>query len=117
MASDYVFCKYIPAKGHKVNSLRVELYYSLGGMNYWTYKPDSRGYYLSVTPVESAQRNGYTTESYTIGSGVKMLIKEVNRKSAKAAAEAEVLAQPHIQELIDYICNKEGVEVINEEDA
>ena len=52
-----------------------------------------------------------------MGSGVKILIKEVNRKSAKAAAEAEVLAQPHIQELIDYICNKEGVEVINEEDA
>ena len=117
MASDSIFCKYIPAKGHKVNSLRVELYYSLGGMNYWTYKQDGRGYYLSVTPVERTQHNGYMTEGYTMGSGVKMLIKEVNRKSAKVAAEAEVLAQPHIQELIDYICNKEGVEVINEEDA
>ena len=34
MASDSIFCKYIPGKGHKVNGLRVELYYSLGGMNY-----------------------------------------------------------------------------------
>lgn len=117
MASDSIFRKYIPARGHEVNSLRVELYYSLGGMNYWTYKQDSRGYYLSVTPVERIQRNGYTTEGYITGSGVKMLIKEVSRKSVKAAAEAEVLAQSHIQELVDYICNEEGVEVINEEDA
>ena len=117
MASDSIFCKYIPAKGHGVNNLCVELYYSLGGMNYWTYKQEGRGYYLSVKPVERVRRDGYTTESYTMGSGIKMLIKEVSRRSAKAAAEAEVLAQLHIQELIDYICHKDGVEVINEEDT
>ena len=34
----------------EVNQIEVELYYSAGGMNYFNYKHEERGYYLSVSP-------------------------------------------------------------------
>ena len=66
------------------NFLKCELYYSLGGMNYFTYKEERRGYYVSVSPVE---KRG-CMESYTAFTGVKTLVKPCNRKSGKAEAEA-----------------------------
>lgn len=109
MASNTVFKKYIKAEGTGVNNLKVELYYSLGGMNYFTYKTEKRGYYLSVTPVEINNRDGWTSECYTMFSGIKQLVKEVGRKSAKAAEEATRLAIPWEDKLIEYVCNKENI--------
>lgn len=97
---------YIPAEGHKCNNLKVEVYYSLGGFNYFTYKNDPRGYFLSVTPVDRADRGGYVSESVAIGEGVKMLLKEVARKSAKAEAIAEEIAKSKVQELVDWCCQQ-----------
>lgn len=113
MGHPRVYTKYIPAKGHKVNNLKVELYYSLGGMNYFTYKTEARGYYLSVTPVDRSERpQGFVCESTTLGTGIKMLIKEVKRQSPAAAEEAKNLAASQEQRLIDYVCDAEGIEVI-----
>lgn len=67
--------------------LRLDLSYSLGGMSPWTYKKERRGYYLLVTPV---QRDGIM-ESFEAFSGAKVLLKEVNRQSAKAEREAASL--------------------------
>ncbi len=80
--------EYIKTKEGENKFLRCELYYSLGGYNCFTYKSEPRGYYVSVTPVEREQRNGYTMESVTAFSGVKVLVCEVNRKSKKSEAEA-----------------------------
>lgn len=66
------------------NVLETEIYYSLGGMNYFTYKNEPRGYYFSIAPY---QRNGIT-KSFTAFSGAKMCIMEVKRKSKAAAAKA-----------------------------
>lgn len=112
MANPRVYSKYIPAKGHGVNNLRVDLYYSLGGMNYFTYKSEARGYYLSVTPVEVSDHNGYKCESTVLMSGIKKLIKEVSRQSQRAANEAAELAKGFEEMLIDYVCRTEGVEVL-----
>ena len=80
--------EFIKAVGGANRFLRCELYYSLGGYNFFTYKNEPRGYYVSVTPVEREQRNGYTMESVALFSGVKVLVCEVNRKSKKAEEEA-----------------------------
>lgn len=69
----------------KNTHLEVEIYYSLGGMNYFTGREEKRGYYLSVSPI--AKSNGCI--SYIGFSGIKSLIKEVGRKSVKAEKEAE----------------------------
>lgn len=112
MANPRVYSKYIPAKGHGVNNLKVDLYYSLGGMNYFTYKNEARGYYLSVTPVEVSEYHGCKCESTTLMTGVKKLVKEVSRQSKRAAEEATELAKGLEEMLIDYVCRTEGVEVL-----
>lgn len=110
MANEKVYTRYLPAKGPGTNCLKVELYYNLGGMNYFTYKTDRRGYYLSVTPVDRSDRGtGFMCESVTLGTGVKMLIKEVQRQSKKATDEAITISKNYWHKLIDYVCQAEGI--------
>jgi hypothetical protein len=92
-----------------VTDLKIELYYSLGGMNYFTSRAESRGYYLSVTPVERCVSSGYTSERYTAFTGLKQLVKGVKRKSQKAEKEAENLAENLVNELIEYVCGQNGL--------
>ena len=87
------------------NHLEVEVYYSLGGMNYFTGKNEGRGYYLSVTPVKI--EGGFRT--VTAFTGVRILVKAVSRKSDKAYKEAVELSKEKEVELIDYVCRKNNL--------
>lgn len=102
-----MFKRYIKANGNEVNNLRCELYYSLGGFNYFTYKEEPRGYYISVSPV---MRDG-RMEQYVGFSGLKKCILEVKRQSKKAEAEAEELAKVNLISLINAVCEKNGIEL------
>lgn len=109
----YIEVKKNPAK---VTHLEIELYYDLGGMNYFTGKAEDRGYYLSVTPVEIGMRDGrIASERYAAFTGIKQNIKQVTRKSTKAEAEAEKLASDAMDNLIDYVCKKNGLEIVESE--
>ena len=102
----------LKANGKSATHLKCEVYYSLGGMNYFTYERERRGYYASVTPVERKScGNGVMMEGYMAFTGTKMLLKEVSRKSAKAEAEAEKIAENAFNRLIDYVLNKNGLEL------
>lgn len=104
--------KYVKIDGAQgVTHLKIELYYSLGGMNYFTYAQEKRGYYLSVSPVEHVERGGYTLESCTAFSGVKQLVKTVSRRSAKAEATAEENAKNYIGGLVRHVCQKNGLQI------
>ena len=71
------------------NRLRLSLSYSTGGVNYFSYKNEARGYYLHVTP-EKVENRGYgNSVACLLGSGVKDLILEVNRQSDKQLAQGE----------------------------
>ena len=96
--------------GQKENFLKAELYYSKGGLNVWTYKTEPRGYYLSVTPVE----RGNGMEGFTMFTGIKILVKEVSRKSEKAEAEAEAMFDQVVWELINAVLSKYGYELETE---
>lgn len=108
--------KYLKVKKNSSNitDLKIELYYDLGGMNYFTTRAESRGYYLSVTPVERCISSGYTSERYTAFTGIKQLVKGVKRKSQKAEKEAENLAENLVNELIEYVCSQNGLELLVE---
>jgi len=84
-------------------SLKIQVYYNLGGINYFTYKNEARGYYLSVSPVEVSQSNGCTIESYTAFSGTKILLLETKRKSDKAYAQAVELSKNELPRLKEYV--------------
>lgn len=68
--------------------LKCKLYYSLGGMNYFTYKNEPRGYYVSVSPVERTTDYGFAMESYVAFSGYKKCVVTCARKGKKAEAQA-----------------------------
>lgn len=70
--------------GREVKSVIViRLYYAMGGMNYWNYKVEPRGYFLSVTPEEREDTGTFTVRRTTLGSGYKSLVKEAARFSQK----------------------------------
>ncbi len=91
----------------KTTHLRVELIYNKGGLNVFTYQTERRGYYLHVTPVRREQN----MESFIAFSGTKLLLKEVSRKGTKAEQEAERMAPGRLSELVNYICQKNGLEL------
>lgn len=66
--------------------LEYELYYHLGGMNYFTGEVMHRGLYFSITPVER------TKESKTVWAftGTCILVQPLNRFSQKALDSFEV---------------------------
>ena len=101
--------KYLKVKENagNITDLKIELYYHLGGMNYFTGREERRGYYLSVTPVEKSR--GFI--SYTAFTGIKQLIKEVKRKSNKAEAEAEEAAENVKDNLINYVLTKNNLQL------
>ena len=98
----------------KATHLKIETFYSLGGYNVFAGKSENRGYYLSVSPVERFERDGIGFESYTAFAGVKLLLLEVSRKGKKAEAEAEKIALEKEAGLIEYVCNKNGLEVLQD---
>ena len=92
----------VKENNEKVNSIVVELYYRRdAGYNYWNGHRQERGYLLSITPTEIKDCDGYITNS-TIGrSGVNIMLREVNRKSAKI--ERELLEELTDEKIKEYI--------------
>lgn len=102
--------KYIKAEGPDCNALKCEVYYNLGGMNYFTYKTEQRGYYVSVSPVE---RKG-NCESYIGFSGIKNCVLPVNRQSKKAEETAISMMDKAVRPLIDYVTKLRGIKLLEE---
>lgn len=91
-------------------TLKIQVYYSLGGMNYFTYKQDGRGFYLNVTPVKLEKRQGYTMESFTMFSGIKKFLLPCTRYSEKRLEEALKLSDEWIDKLICHVLDKQQKE-------
>lgn len=94
---------------------QIEVYYNLGGMNYFSGRPENRGYYASVSAVKREQLDsGVTMVRTNPRDGVKKLILPVARKSNKAYQQAVLLAEEtEINSLFDYL----GVQYNREEIA
>jgi len=106
--------KYIPViSTPNANELVVEVYYSLGGTNLFTYKTDPRGYYLSVSPF----KRGETSMMYVLGSGAKILILPCNRRSNKREALAIELAKSKEADLIQNVLHKNNLRLDNNEEG
>lgn len=104
--------KYIPILNatKESNFLKIEIYYNLGGMNYFTGRAENRGYYISVSPV---YRDGIL-ESYTSFTGIKQCLTTVSRKSEKAYNRALMIAPGVLFDLIDLVCTKNNIEINRE---
>ena len=101
-------------KNELATHLKIETRYDLGGPN-WAYGGTTkRGYYLHVTPVKRETRDGYALESFVAFTGVKQLLKEVTRKSAKAEAAAETIAKNYLHSMVEYVCDTNNIPIPSE---
>lgn len=95
----------------KVTHMKVDMHYSKGGLNVFTYKQERRGYYISFQPI---RREGIM-ESFIAFSGVKFLIREVSRASSKQEREAEQEAERFVSDHLATIARNMGYELGEEE--
>lgn len=92
----YIETKRVPGATH----IKIEVYYSKGGLNCFTYRTEKRGLYLGIGPVQLQDRpGGYQTETYGAFSGVKFHLKELKRKSDKALQEVVTKLEPLAEQL------------------
>ena len=86
--------------------LEVELFYSKGGMNYFTGSPERRGLYVSVQPL-TRRENSY---GYTAFSGIKQFVKEMGRFNQKALDTFEV-DNVVVDKLIEHVVEKNNLKL------
>lgn len=96
-----------PEKDKHSNVLTAQIYYSLGGMNYLSYRSEPRGYYFSITP-ENRSRG---MVSFTLSNpGAKQCIMEVKRRTKKNEASASEMWDECIDKYFKPWCKTKGYE-------
>lgn len=81
---------YAPTDQPGATHIKYDVFYDLGGMNYFNGQRNRRGYYISVRSVTRTERDGYSTESFGMFDGTKYFISpgELKRNSTKARRDA-----------------------------
>ena len=98
--------KSLPTSQGDCTHIDVEVFYTKGGMNYFTSKNERRGLYLSVQPVKRGDR----MISFTAFSGVKQFVKEMKMFSQKALNE--YVPDPELEKsLIDHVLEKGNIKL------
>lgn len=93
----------------KSNKITTEIYYDIGGENYFTSKIEKRGYYFSITPEEHS--GGF--RAYTDFSGAKTCILEVKRQSKSAYEKAKAMLDKYENKYLQDFCNKNGYTLVD----
>ena len=97
-------------EGEGVNRLDAEVYYDLGGMNYFTGRVESRGYWFSLQPYES---DGIC-RSFVAFSGVKTCVLPCGRQSAKRFEEAKGMLDALIDEHMAAFCAENALTLVGD---
>lgn len=83
--------------------VQIEIRYSLGGINYFNYKEQKRGYYFHVNPCKRKEYgNGiYSTEiQLWHDKAFKVCIKETSRKSEKTLNKLKEILNTNKEEIL-----------------
>jgi hypothetical protein len=92
--------------GSSLTHLRVEVYYSKGGMNYFTSTNERRGIYVSASPIERRE----SSTSYMGFSGGKQFLLAMSRFSQKTL-DNFVPDTTIVDNVINYVCEKNGIKI------
>jgi len=109
MAKSYTRTYKVEGKG--VNRLDASITYALGGMNYFTYRDEPRGYYFSLQPWES---DG-VWRKFAAFSGVKKCVLPCGRQSAKRFEEAKGMLDALIDEHMAAFCEENALTLMGME--
>lgn len=110
---------YIPASGtmkptdDQYTDIKISVYYSKGGLNFYNGKNEPSAIWASVSPVT---RRGDGIESCILGKGIKVTLEpatRLNRKNVEAAfqrAIAEVtMGAGKVWDTVQKVCAQENV--------
>ena len=93
--------------------LEINVYYSKGGLNYFTGSGEKRGIYVGVTPIVKKDcGNGFISRSFSMFSGIKKCVTELARitdKSFAAAVESLTSDPNKYKELVDHVLTKNNL--------
>ena len=99
--------------GH-FNELSIEVFYSLGGMNYFSGNVSRRGVYLLLKPV-GRSGNGFE-ESMLMGGqrecGYKILLEELPRKSQKVIDKQFTKVEPLTKQIANLYFEDKTDEIV-----
>lgn len=87
--------------------IEIDVFYSKGGMNYFTSTNERRGLYLSVQPVTISERS----RSFMGFSGVKQFVKEMARFNQKALDTFEVDAEMETR-LLNHVIENNNITLL-----
>ena len=94
----------IKCKGDRINTIRVELDYDLGGYQYSTGREKPRGYYISVQPLELVHHdNGLVSYRYSAFTGYYKLLYPCQRRSKSSEAKAMEQYQANKRMLVNKV--------------
>ena len=102
---------------YRENVIEVKVIYDLGGWDHWNSGSKKRGYYLIATPClieEKKASDGRPQSTFThqLGRGLKILLKEVSRKSKKAEDEANKKGKSETSWLLRNVCDMYGYKLV-----
>lgn len=99
--------------GTEVNNIAISVTYQKGGINYFTYKNERRGVYVSIRTEKVRDEGTYTARSFDLFGKMtfKVLAMETARKSQKAIDRVAAEIEANAQEIARRVENedKEGV--------
>lgn len=96
------------------NELKIEVEYTLGGMNYFSGKTNKRGYKLYLTPCSRATGFMQTTlMGSTEESGFYILLEEVTRLNKKRQEHWWSVVEPLTDKIADLYSERKFQEIID----
>jgi hypothetical protein len=94
--------KYIYRDKEEGEVVEAEIYYTLGGQNYFSGSTNRRGVYFSFHPVTLKIEDGIKIKSFALfGNGVKFFALPLKAKSAKQVARVAAHFDPHVAGLVE----------------
>jgi len=103
------------AEGPRVNVIECEIYYSKGGINYFTYRDEPRGYYFSIQPYFIEDHGYCTSRSFSAFSGAKDIVLPCQRQSKKRYEEAKSMMDDLVERYLATFCASHGLTLLGDD--
>lgn len=87
----------------RFDTVEISINYNLGGLNYYNYKEEKRGYYIHFTPCNVREEKYGTIKETELfnNKSFKYLIMPVNRKSDKKLKILQDILNKYLDKLVE----------------
>ena len=93
--------KYIYRDKLEGEVIEAQVYYTLGGQNWFSGGTNRRGIYFSFNPCTLKNEGGVTIKSFALGAGIKYFALPLKAKSAKQIARVAGKFELYVARLVE----------------